>query len=212
MEPPEWGRLAHSWLFGSCATVAAQPETYALWREMVKLLPQVLPCPSCSRHCKLYIAQHPLSDDPRMCVRWLARLRLTIRDRIRNDGEMSSTQAKLADQGLKENEAMIVERFQKRLRFPVLWVGDVLAFVACTMFVVTRWPNADLHRFLAIVIQLSPISLTLPPLPEQPFSGLDGALRWLFAAEFVTRRRASFVAMLTHFPVHTRMVRRKKTS
>lgn len=211
IDPDYWGRLAWAWLFAAGTTVRGG-RRLMIWRRMIGLLPRILPCFSCRHCCDGYLQKHPVGDDAREVLPWLARLRLNVRDRNRRDGDVTPAQVRLQDQNRPETEDGAVRRFVRRLAFPLLWYGDVWLFMGA-VFLVADWASADnraaVHQFLHCMWALTPRPFGWP-CPAAPMADLAAALDWLAHGARVHRQANAWLTLLSMLPVQSRTVCKKK--
>jgi hypothetical protein len=208
IDPDGWGRLGWAWLIGAARGVT-DAGRLATWERMIRLLPRTLPCFSCRLHCGKNIRANPMPQSCADVAPWLCRIRLAVRDQNRRSGDVTPTQTQLQDQNAPETVATAADRFDHRLQFRSLWIMDVLLFVACVLQV-ADWHDprnrADVHTFIGCMLELSPVPLTLPVLPTQPWTSLQDAFRWLTDAEFLRNRLPTFLSILSNLPVRSKPV------
>jgi hypothetical protein len=216
VDPDEWGSLAWSCIFGSAMRVVSEPspERLAAWRQLVTLLPNILPCFSCRHCCAKYLAKYPLPASSGEIMTWLERLRLDVRDRNRHDGDVTPAQAALQDQRLPEGEGSATARFGHRLAFPSLWYTDLFLFLGC-VFLVADWSSSlnrdDVSRFLAAFWHISPLPLDWP-LPPKALASFDEGLAWLLSGPRAQQNKPAWLAALKLVRLRTRLVCKKPSS
>ncbi len=74
--------------------VAADEPTRHSYHEFLRLLPEVLPCAACRRHCAAYLARSPPEESPDLRA-WLADFRKDVEERVQQERAQSRTRTVL---------------------------------------------------------------------------------------------------------------------
>ena len=78
LDPSVWGRAGWAFL-GSCAH-AVDEHTQAHYHQLLRLLPEVLPCGKCRRHSRDYLSQNP-PEEAADLEKWLQHFEAAVAQR-----------------------------------------------------------------------------------------------------------------------------------
>jgi hypothetical protein len=88
LDPSVWGRAG--WTFLRSCAEASDPSTRSHYHQLFRLLPDVLPCGNCRRHCREYLRHFPPEEAPDLVV-WLTDFEEAVRRRKSSPAQSSTS-------------------------------------------------------------------------------------------------------------------------
>jgi hypothetical protein len=128
IDPLIWGKLVWATLFWLTVVWTKQPyvnqNNYVAWCKMIRLLPFVLPCQSCRKHCARFIHKFPPEDSVQLQSRtWLytlwSRIRAKFAGKSKNRQEAAARGINRDvpyNEWLAMHDVSIYERYQTLLK------------------------------------------------------------------------------------------------
>lgn len=178
IDPDVWGFRAWSVLFAIARRVTISQSKQ--WRELVHLLPYILPCFTCRCCCAKFIKRNPPEQTPASPVAWLSALRREVAFRNLKSNDCNRLDLMLAKGSIGLTVYEDQDRFAKRERVPDLWRMDAFLFLACVAMTQDLTNDRDRRRWnslMSLLLSLSPLELKLAS--QDGHRSVDEALTWI---------------------------------